>query len=325
MRKTLFLSCMLLCFYGTLHAQYDGIVGSEGCQAVGLDDSRIVAWATGCVVQRGYYDIANDRRRTSYGKDEDAIGAATASTTMHVVSLGDSGVATLTFAEPISDGEGYDFAVFENSLNNTFLELAFVEVSSDGVRFVRFPAVSNTSADKQVSETGPVDATKLHNLAGKYRVGWGTPFDLEELKDSAGLDISRVTHVRLVDVVGTIDSAYASRDSRGNIVNDPYPTPYYSSGFDLSGVAVLKGKTGLEKTDAVACRIYPNPASESVRVECEGTFALELRDVTGRLLFIQDAVTGGVTLPVMDYPPGVYLLRLSTQRGCYTEKLVKRR
>ena len=50
MRKTLFLSCMLLCFYGTLHAQYDGIVGSEGCQAVGLDDSRIVAWATGCGV-----------------------------------------------------------------------------------------------------------------------------------------------------------------------------------------------------------------------------------------------------------------------------------
>ena len=88
---------------------------------------------------------------------------------------------------------------------------------------------------------------------------------------------------------------------------------------------MLKGKTGLEKTDAVACRIYPNPASESVRVECEGTFALELRDVTGRLLFMQDAVTGGVTLPVMDYPPGVYLLRLSTQRGCYTEKIVKRR
>ena len=68
MRKLFFLSCLLLCF-ATLHAQYDGIVGSEGCQAVGLNDSRIVAWATGCVVQRGYYDIANDRRRTSYGKD----------------------------------------------------------------------------------------------------------------------------------------------------------------------------------------------------------------------------------------------------------------
>jgi len=326
MRKTFFLSCLLLCF-GMLHAQYDGIVGSEGCQAVGLNDSRIVGWATGCVVQRGYYDIANDRRRASYGKDEDAIGAATSSTTMHVVSLGDSGVATLTFAEPISNVEGYDFAVFENSLNNTFLELAFVEVSSDGVRFVRFPAVSNTPADKQVGETGPVDATNLHNLAGKYRAGWGTPFDLEELKDSAGLDITHVTHVRLVDVVGTIDSSYASRDSRGNIVNDPYPTPYYSSGFDLSGVAVLRQPVALRETEAGAFRAWPNPASSLFHVHipwCEsGTFFI--RDALGQLLLGIPVSSEDVTVSVQDYPDGIYFLSLVTQRGVFSTKLVVRR
>ncbi|MBO7625093.1 MAG: T9SS type A sorting domain-containing protein [Bacteroidales bacterium] len=317
---------IFLCLAASGYAQYDGIVGSAGCQAVKLGDARIVAWATGCQVQRGYYDIATDRRRASYGHDSDAIGPATLSTTVHVVSLGDSGVATLTFAEPITNGEGYDFAVFENSFNDTFLELAFVEVSSDGVRFVRFPAVSNTQTDKQVSETGPVDATKLHNLAGKYRIGWGTPFDLEELKDSAGLDVSRITHVRLVDVVGTIDSAYASRDANGHMVNDPYPTPYYSSGFDLSGVAVLRQPLDVRTAAPALCRIYPNPASEQVRIECEGgeAFSVTLRDVTGQLLLSQTAVSGSISLPVRDYPAGLYLLTLTTRQAVITEKIVLR-
>jgi hypothetical protein len=49
--------------------------------------------------------------------------------------------------------------------------------------------------------------------------------------------------VRLVDVVGTIDPQYATRDYKGRIVNDPWPTRdtiWASGGFDLTGVAVLR-------------------------------------------------------------------------------------
>lgn len=321
--------CLTFLFVSVLtagFAQYDGIVGSEGCQAVRFDDKRIVAWAVDCQVQRGYYDIAKNRKRTSYGNDTDAIGPATLSTTTHVVSLGDSGVATVTFAVPITDGPGYDFAVFENGLNDTFLELAFVEVSSDGERFVRFPAVSNTPADVQVSGSGKVDATKLHNLAGKYRVGYGTPFDLEELKDSAGLDIYRITHVRMVDVIGTIDSAYASYDANGNIINDPYPTPFYSSGFDLSGVAVLDQSLGVRSSDASPIRTYPNPADGQVCVELrqEGRAAVSFRDAVGRLLLSCTNVQNAVIIDTKSLPAGLYFLTCVTPQGCYTEKLIIR-
>jgi len=52
----------------------------------------------------------------------------------YIVSLGDSGVADVTFAGAIYNGPGADFAVFENGFLNAtndslaFLELAFVEV-----------------------------------------------------------------------------------------------------------------------------------------------------------------------------------------------------
>ena len=221
-----------------------GGVGTEGCTAVRYDSSIVAAWATGCTVVRGPVDIVDpDGPRVRYGDESMAIGPATTNS-QRAVSLGDGGTATLTFAEPIRNVEGPDFAVFENPFNDKFLELAFVEVSTDGERFVRFPATSLTPTDVQTDPIGSTDPTLINNLAGKYRVGYGTPFDLEELRDSAGIDINNIVYVRVVDVVGTIAPQYATRDAKGRIVNDPYPTnesgTWASGGFDLTGVAVLR-------------------------------------------------------------------------------------
>ena len=81
-----------------------------------------------------------------------------------IVSLGDAGVAVLTFSTPIRNGQGPDFAVFENAFSNTFLELALVEVSSDGQNFVRFDAISNTDTTLQIGGFGHVDATNLEHV-----------------------------------------------------------------------------------------------------------------------------------------------------------------
>ncbi|MFN6048554.1 MAG: T9SS C-terminal target domain-containing protein, partial [Bacteroidota bacterium] len=59
-----------------------------------------------------------------------AAGAEGPAASNGVVSLGDGGIATLTFDPPITNGDGFDFAVFENTFLDTFLELAFVEVST---------------------------------------------------------------------------------------------------------------------------------------------------------------------------------------------------
>ena len=222
------------------HGPFCGAVGTEGCDAIKADSSAFVAWATGITVVRGPRDISNPNSQpATTGADSNALGMPTLSNTSDVVCLGDGGMATLTFARPIRNGEGPDFAVFENSFGDSFLELAFVEVSSDGERFVRFPATSLTPTDVQTDTYGSTDPTMINNLAGKYRIGYGTPFDLEELRDSTGIDIDSIVYVRVIDVVGSVDPQYATYDAFGHMVNDPWPTPFPAGGFDLTGVGVI--------------------------------------------------------------------------------------
>jgi len=291
-----------------------GIVGTEGCTAIKFDSPYILGWATGCTINRGYQDIASPTVVTSYGTESAGIGPSSEST-LDAVSLGDGGTAILTFDIPIQNGEGFDFAVFENALNHTFLELAFVEVSSDGEHFVRFPATSNTQSTVQIGNAGSVDATQINNLAGKYIVGWGTPFDLQQLADSANLDINSITHVKLVDVVGTIDPQYASRDQYGQIINDPYPTDFYSGGFDLTGVAVLNGwtpGTGIdEHNSSRQLTAYPNPTSNMVRINITERQPVAVFDVYGKMLFSE--MSNG-TIDLSSYPAGLYFIKVSQQQ-----------
>ena len=305
------------------HGPFCGAVGTEGCDAIIYNSNDIVAWATGCTVDRGPVDITDPTGpRVHYGTDQMGIGPATTSTT-NAVSLGDGGTATLTFALPIANGEGPDFAVFENSFNDYFLELAFVEVSSDGVRFVRFPATSLTPTDVQVGSNGSVDPTNINNLAGKYRVGYGTPFDLEELADSTGLDINSITHVRLVDVVGSIDPQYGTFDAFGHIVNDPWPTNdtvYGSGGFDLTGLAVLHQSTnGIDAADSPMVGIYPNPAANVLNISSTHDGEARLMDINGRTVATVQLRAGTTTLNIATFPAGIYML----QCGSSVSKVVK--
>ena len=164
---------------------------------------------------------------------------------MGVTCLGDGGMATVTFRSPICNREGPDFAVFENGFENAqapgywFLELGFVEVSSDGENFFRFPAYSNTQTETQLGGMGCIDPSQIHNLASKYGAMYGTPFDLDEVPDDPLLDKEHITHVRIVDVVGCIDPEYATYDCQGNMVNDPWPTAFASGGMDLDAVGVI--------------------------------------------------------------------------------------
>ncbi|MDX5428831.1 MAG: T9SS C-terminal target domain-containing protein [Bacteroidota bacterium] len=219
---------------------YPAAAEKWGSTAVPADTSLIVRWADQCSVVRGYLDMSDKSLgRVSHGWDSLALGMAD----NQVVSLGDSGVATFYFDPPISDVPGMDLAIFENSFDDRYLELAFVEVSSDGQNFYRFPSSSLTQSQVQTGPFDFTDPTDLHNLAGKYRGGFGTPFDLKDLDSVQGLNLQAVTHVRIVDVVGSIAPSIATHDASGRIINDPFPTPFPSGGFDLDAVAVLQANT----------------------------------------------------------------------------------
>lgn len=239
---------VIILIFGGLIAKAQGpfppAAGLPGSTAISKDSSIIKSWANGIEIYRGLIKIDdpsatyNGSNIATFGSPSNALNIANGNS-YDVVSLGDGGITTLTFNRPIINGNGYDFVVFENSFSDDFLELAFVEVSSDGVRFVRFPAVSLTQTHTQIGGFATLNPTNLHNLAGKYRQGFGTPFDLQELVDSIGLDVNNIRFVRIIDVVGNIDDAFCTYDSQGNKINDPWPTPFNSCGFDLDAVGVI--------------------------------------------------------------------------------------
>jgi hypothetical protein len=311
-----------------LPAQFHPPAGLEGSNAIHKDSAVFVGWATGCEVVRGYMNIAEpELGYASAGTPELAIGKAGQ---VGTVSLGDAGYAILTFEYPIINGEGYDFAVFENAFSDDFLELAYVEVSSDGVNYFRFPSVSLTQTEEQIGTFGSVDATKINNLAGKYRVMYGTPFDLEELKDQPGLDVNHVTHVKIIDAVGSIDDEYARFDSEGNKINFPWPTPFETGGFDLDAIGVLHHDgpgLGVNHIALEHISVYPNPATEDVvNIQLEEGLTLEkivVVDMYGREVFcLNQPQNGSNIIPVSQWAKGVYFVLFQSKEGVVSKKLV---
>lgn len=303
---------------------YAPAVGNEGCTAIHKDSLIFEAWATTCDLQRGWQNIAD----TSLGKPTigDSISPTGFSMVNGLVSLGDGGVATLSFNGYIYDDFGADFAVFENSFDGMFLELAFVEVSSDGINFFRFDAVSLTPNSVQLDNNANMDATYIHNLAGKYRAGYGTPFDLAELDGIAGLDISKITHVRVIDVVGSINPLFGTYDSQNNIINDPYPTPFSSGGFDLDAVGVIHfSTTSIEEQFESQFSIFPNPFNEVLTIQnnSNSTITYQLSDAYGKLLASETALTSNFQLPTSNLNKGVYFLTITSNNKRFTKKLIK--
>jgi hypothetical protein len=211
-----------------------------------------------------------------------ALGPVTGSN-VDIVSLGDldqqqisqgspPGHITLLFSEPIRQGDGYDFVVFENGFVSSanwgngsvagqmFAELGYVEVSSNGENFVRFPAVSMTAEPVDFS-FGTIEISSVYNLAGKHPnsqgICTGTPFDLREIADdpdvvSGLVDINDIKYVRIVDIPGSgdfYDEAMLHIDPNTRPGWDYYANnhPIYdawltwgSGGLDLEAIGVLK-------------------------------------------------------------------------------------
>jgi hypothetical protein len=329
MMRRLLLSISAVIAATSARGQYAPQAGVTGSTAISKNSSLFVGWATGCQLQRGLQQIGDaSSGLASLGDASSAMGGPDG----NVVSLGDSGVAVLTFATPIVNGPGADFAVFENGFANVanaeeaFLELAFVEVSSDGVNFFRFPATSNTQDTAQLSPSTPpsyINARQINNLAGKYIGNWGTPFDLSELAGTPGLDVNAITHVRLVDVIGSIGAA-GTNDASGHKINDPFPSPFPSSGFDLDAVGVINAApTSVGSASAAAVRIFPNPAADRVEVTLPYQAAkLRLTDATGRTLLEQTAVSNHAAFSLMSLAAGTYFITIQSPTGSTCSAMV---
>jgi hypothetical protein len=149
------------------------------------------------------------------------------------------GFLTVTFRHGIANAAGPDFAVFENgftfgSPNGLFVDLAYVEVSTNGIDFARFPNLTlNTGPVQGSGAFAGYDMSNVWNLAGKHAQGFGTPFNLDDLLTNAlviggQVDVNNIQYVKLVDVPGN----GAFKDSLGNSILDNWLTTG-SGGFDF--------------------------------------------------------------------------------------------
>ncbi len=325
MKKKITFVFSLLFYLGFALAQYAPPVGEAGTTAIPADSSIIIGWANGVEVARGAMDIRYpELGLTSLGTDNDALGSADNIT----ISLGDGGRATLTFAYPLYDGEGWDLVVFENSFDGNFLELAFVEVSSDGEHFFRFPSHSLTDTINPIGSFGLLDARKINNLAGKYIFGYGTPFDLSELKDEEGLDVMHITQVRVVDVVGTLDDHWCSYDAQGRKINDPFPTDFVSGGFDLDAVGVLYWNidNGSEEERVFAANIFPNPVKRGypLTISSSGNRikSVHLYSLDGKRNEVNYQMINSTQWQITGLQPGVWIIELADGVHRYLQKVV---
>ncbi|RLF57404.1 MAG: hypothetical protein DRN27_07850, partial [Thermoplasmata archaeon] len=176
---------------------------------------------------------------------------------MHTLKLGNNGLVTVVFDVVIVNGVGDDFIVFENPflLNDTsdevFAELVYVEVSSDNVSFARFPSISTTAAP--VGNQG-INIHNVTNLGGVHPVlahvfennlnpfnpeeAGGDPFNLDDLLDDPlvqdGLvDLDNINYIRLIDIPGD----GSCLDSLGNPIYDP--TEPFINGADIDAISII--------------------------------------------------------------------------------------
>ena len=209
-----------------LAGPYAPAAGQIGSEAITSDSPQVVAWANVVADYSPGTDVDAEFQTPSNALGPSDPLGGDANAIPDTVSLGRGGQITLTFDNPIRDGVGNDLAVFENSFSDSFLELAFVEVSSNGLDYVRFANDSLTAA--AVDAFGSLDPTEIDGLAGKVRGGFGVGFDLADV----GLD--QATHVRLIDIIGDGNTT----DTSGDPIYDPFPTTG-SAGFDLDAVGVI--------------------------------------------------------------------------------------
>ncbi|MEE9394955.1 MAG: hypothetical protein V3W41_20905 [Planctomycetota bacterium] len=175
-----------------------------------------------------------------------------------VLSLGEGGDVTLGFGVTIVDGPGADFSVFENGFEfpsgsgMIFSEVVFVEVSSNGIDFARFPTTFGApsvphlqfNATAMGSYDGFAGGTPVLADVGvnsidpaNPAISGGDAFDLARLASdplvtSNLVDLQNISFLRLVDVV-----AGQAVDSSGVTVYDDFGS--LNDSADINAVAVI--------------------------------------------------------------------------------------
>ncbi len=247
-----------------------------------------------------------------------ALGAPAGGANL-VHSLGIGGQITLGFDVLIANGPGADFIVSENpftypTVEMSFAEMMFVEVSSNGLDFARFP---NAYTGPQVDHGafGTVWVGSYAGMAGQTPVragsvnfpnadhqdvveAGGDAFDLQDLSDhplvlSGKVQVNAITQLRLVDVVSG-----QSSDSRNFLIYDPG-----AGSADVDAVTVIHYLSNIDGHEPII----------ELTIPLNGRFELKIDDPDGW----QDLDPQSLQASVHGHPvpvwPLLFLMNLTRQ------------
>ena len=212
------------------------------------------------------------------------IGAGISGGSLDVLSLGDGGVIVLEFIDNIAvNGPGPDLIIFENAFyaggnpENIFCEVAFVEVSQDGIVYHRFPndfdpdgtPVNNPANWSGFAGVGPVFSHPDNGIdPTDPETAGGDAFDLDDL----GLD-----WIRFVRIIDADEGENAAVDDDGDVIYDPGMPGGTIAGFDLDALCAVHSEAVETPTPGPEATATPDPtASPSPTPENTPGFEFDL-------------------------------------------------
>ena len=136
--------------------------------------------------------------------------------------------------------------------------------------------------------------------------------------------------MKIIDVIGSIDSNFCNYDQYLNKINDPFPTPFPSSGFDLDAVGVInQGPLNiiLENSENILenFRVINGMVVFDLKSVQKADFKVEIFDLSGKIIFqknFKNNLEATQNIDIQSFKNGIYLFKISTQSQSITQKFV---
>ena len=120
----------------------------------------------------------------------------------------------------------------------------------------------------------------------------------------------------------------------GNLAAGPHsfkisvPTAVFVDAQGYFPVSVyLQGENtvlGIDNIDVVSYDISPNPAMDFVSIKCNTLIkSLQLFDVQGKQIEGKIVNEANSKIDISHHPKGIYFLKIETENGQFTEKIIK--
>ena len=210
------------------------------------------------------------------------------------------------------------FAVYEHSNysnSGTHFLLGSYDDYADVDEWAISPAITLPNDVSGLGMTWYVRLNPYQGIVNSYEVRVSTTGS--EISDFGTVLFSETDSTDGYVQRSTMLTAYAGQTIRIAFHN---VSPMGGDAMMIDDVAISGGVVGINGVNEANVTIFPNPVSSMLRVEGEGIQQVEIIDVNGRM--VMTAKAGNIN--VSNLADGVYMVRVVTENGVSTQKIVKK-